>query len=90
MNCTCFQRKYPCPVHEPNRLMQIPEYEESVLVVKIHVKWTDDDRKRYYSTVAKDAVREFTSVTFEERAAAIIAASNFIKSLTADKVVARV
>ncbi len=90
MSCTCFQRKYPCPVHgEKGRLEQIPEYEENMFVMRIHVKWTDDDKKTYYTTVAKDAIRTFTSAVFIERDDAITAAFNHIKPLTADKVVAK-
>ncbi len=89
MSCTCFQRKYPCPVHAPDRLKQIPEYQESVHVIKIHVKWTDDDKKTYYATVTTDAIRAFTSQVLEERNFAILAASNYIKSLTIAKVVAK-
>jgi hypothetical protein len=90
MSCTCFQRKYPCPVHAPGRLQQIPEYQSELFIINIYVKWTDKDEKSYYATVTKDGVRVFTSEILNSRDEAMAKAVEFIsKPLTADKVVAK-
>ena len=75
MSCTCFQRKYPCDVHKDNHLPEVDEYELRVIVVRVHAKWVGDGLK-YFSTIAKDAVRTYTSsLTDTEQEATELAAN---------------
>lgn len=61
MNCTCFDRKYPCPVHAPGHLPVVELVERAVFVIRLFQRWPVDGEKRWFATVTKDCVHVFSS-----------------------------
>ena len=56
-NCSNWDDESPCEVH-PNKLKRLPNVEHCCIVIRIY---RASINKKYYGTIAKDAIRIFVT-----------------------------
>lgn len=61
MNCTCYKRQYPCPIHGEKGLPQTEHTTIHTIVIQVYSHWpkgsTNQDDIKWGATVTKDAIQ---------------------------------